>query len=165
MPDRGRAWADTIQTAIIVNAGNMTPVNLLINAPTIDTLTAIRLIVDLTAFPDPALSAVDGTQLVHVGIGVSAVEAFNVGVTALPNPANDSDYPPRGWLYVASSPVHRAVGAGPVDIVRYGEWHVDMRAMRKIDKGILFFAVHNAAALGTSYSIAITGRVRVLCLT
>ncbi len=165
MTQRHRTWADTIFTQIIASGGAGLPINLLADAPTVDTLTAIRLVVDLTAVPDPALSAVDGSQLVHVGIGVASLEAFNIGISALPNPNDDNDYPPRGWLYVAPSLVHRAVGAGPIDIVRYGEWHVDIRSMRKIDKGVLFIIVENAAALGTSFAIAVSGRVRALCLT
>ena len=104
-------------------------------------------------------------MLVHVGIGVCSVEAFAIGGTSLPSPGTETDYPPRGWLYLASSLCYRAVGAGPIDIVRFAEFQADLRAMRKVDKGVLFLTVVNSAALGASFTIGISGRVRALCLT
>jgi len=41
----------------------------------------------------------------------------------------------------------------------------DLRAMRKIDKGILFSRIDNTNSVGTASTVLVRGRIRVLCLT
>ena len=137
--------------------------NLLLDAPTVDTLTAVRLVVDIV-IAHGVDEVFDASNVINVGIGVSSEEAFNVGINGLPEPAFSDKYPPRGWLYVATKPVLSIASAGSQLITRQAEFSADLRSMRKIDKGILFMVVHNNAIFGTA-DVDIWGRVRVLCLT
>jgi len=159
---RHRTWADRIFQTQLVDGATLLQ-NLLVNAPTIDTITAVRVLLDLTASTDPAAS----TELdvrIDVGIGVVNTEAFNVGVTAVPNPANEAEYPPRGWLYVATRRV-TLQNPGVAGALRLdGVFHADVRSMRKVDKGILFILAKNTVISDTG-TVRIVGRSRVLCLT
>ena len=164
MTTRNRAWADTLIDNTVVNGGQLRT-DLLIGAPTIDTITAVRIVGDIMGFSG-ALSEAEGTQLVDLGIGVTSREAFDALV--LPDPNASGDYPPRGWLYVARAVMQTALptGATPTAIFRrFAEFHFDVRSMRKIDKGVLFMVISNTNADGGTETINLAGRVRVLCLT
>ena len=167
MPGRNRAWADQLLANSLTAGGGSIKLNLLENAPTMDTLTAIRIVGELEVAPTPT-SEVEFTQIVDIGIGVSSSEAFSIGITALPDPAAETEYPPRGWLYVARqiAVVSLPTGGTPVAIYRkHAMFKFDLRAMRKIDKGTLFMFMRNTDHAGTATNLTIFGRVRVLCLT
>ena len=161
MPNRNRAWADTVHAFTSIAAGSTLETNLLVDAPVIDTITAVCMVVDFTAALAPGAEG-DLANFVSVGIGVASVEAFAAGAGSLPSVSESDEYPPRGWLYIASKPVSQASQDG-VDRLN-GVFQVDLRSMRKVDKGILYMSVHNVAVLGME-AIEISGRVRVLCLT
>ena len=164
MPGRNRAWSDTIYIGAQINDGAVDVKDLLVNAPTVDTLTAVRIVLDLELRHGSDEGA-DITSAVHVGIGVCSVEAFAVSeASALPSPAVATEYPPRGWLYANTQHCSESGGAGAVQVQKSAIFKADLRAMRKIDKGILFMVVENQAILGAT-AIDIWGRVRVLCLT
>jgi len=98
-----------------------------------------------------------------VGIGVASVEAFGVGGASLPRASLESEYPPRGWLYIASKPVEEKVATEGIHLL-HAQFQFDLGAMRKIDKGILFLQVEqNNIIVGGVMSMV--GRVRSLCLT
>jgi len=161
---RRRAWADRRLTGIsIANNNNLTPVNLLSNAPTIDTMTVSRIIghLEINAV---ITSEIEYEQLLDVGIGVSSAEAFDIGATALPDPQTEGDYPPRGWLYVDTRACWQIVIATVIQR-RDAIFDFDLRGMRKIDKGRLFLMVRNTGIGGTGTAVTIKGRVRALCLT
>jgi len=166
MPGRNRAWADLLVNTTLSSGGNVV-LNLLTNAPTVDTITAIRIISRLEARA-VATDQVEGTQLVDIGIGVTSVEAFAGGITTLPSPVTDTEFPPRGWLYVARRVYQLGLpiisgGGGPIHTVAVFDF--DLRAMRKIDKGVLFLAATSTNVDGSAVSLSLTGRVRSLCLT
>ncbi len=163
-PRRRLAWADTRLTTTLGSASGTLISNLLTNAPTVDTLTVNRIIVDLRVFQSP-VGDTEQAQVIDLGIGVSSTEAFNIGASALSAPFNDNEYPPRGWLYVATAV---ALQARPTN---EGIWRqdavfkADLRAMRKIDKGILFLFMRNVNFQGTDGAVSVVGRIRALCLT
>ena len=133
----------------------------------LDTLTAIRLIVGVQLYT-PDTSEEELEQIIDVGVGVCSVEAFNVGVTALPDPNTVGDYPPRGWLWVDRYLVLQALptGATPTAMWRIQpRIQVDMRAARKVDKGVVFMIWRNTQVGTDAASIVLSGRVRLLCLT
>ena len=160
--NRNRAWADErfIGQNLVAGASGHQR-NLLFNAPTMDTLTAVRIVGDITVQVLPTVTFVDSLSIIDVGIGVSSQEAFDV--PALPSPAVDTEYPPRGWLYVASLPVSERLQDTTV-MQEVARFQFDIRAMRKIDKGVLFIRVINTNII-VGAAMVITGRVRVLCLT
>jgi len=160
---RNRSWADTIFSVAALIAGTPQHSNLLLNAPVVDTLTVVRIIGDLWFHYDPASTIVDSLSLASLGIGVTSIEAFTIGGTSLPSPANDAQYPPRGWLYVNSQPVEQqAESTGVVN--HMANFKFDVGAMRKIDKGRLFSTIANDNIV-VGGAMRVVGRIRVLCLT
>jgi len=143
---------------VIIDEGSLLT-DLLVNAPTVDTLTAVRIIMDLEV-GHSVTSTVDAFNVHSVGIGVTSREAFAAAV--IPDPEQDSQYPPRGWLYVANKAVRSHQDQGSTKT--QARFVVDLRAMRKIDKGVLYLAQSNNAVVQT-LSVDVVGRVRVLCLT
>ena len=164
MARRNRAWADSVFNGGVIAAEGTVLTDLLSDAPVVDTLTAVRIIVDLVVAhgSDEAVSA-NMSAAVSVGIGVCSVEAFAQGIDALLESQFTTEYPPRGWLYVSTTPAWLGVGTAEASR-REAVFKADLMAMRKIDKGILFMAVQNNAILNTKL-IDLWGRVRVLCLT
>jgi len=160
---RGRAWADRRFDVSSLVAAVPQSFNLLQNAPTVDTLTAVRVIGDLTFQYSPNSTIVDSLSKVDVGVGVTSLEAFTVGGASLPNPSDENQYPPRGWLYVSTQPVYQqAESTGVINAV--ARFQFDLRAMRKVDKGVLFLTMEQNNIL-VGGSMRIVGRTRVLCLT
>ena len=165
MAKRNVAWADTIFKGGQINDEVCLVTNLLLDAPTVDTLTAVRIIVDLEIAHGVDEPAADFSNAIHVGIGVASVEAFAVAFGAgLPSPQFTAQYPPRGWLYVNTQSARTQSHGNTGPSVFPAKFTVDLRAMRKIDKGVLFLSVCNEAIFATQ-DVDIWGRVRVLCMT
>jgi len=161
--NRNRAWADEIFAIASLVAGAAQARDLLDNAPTVDTLTAVRIIGELWFMYSQNSTIVDSLSTVSVGIGVSSLEALAAGVASLPSPASETEYPPRGWLYVSTQPVfQQAESTGVINHV--ARFKFDLGAMRKIDKGKLFLIMQQDNIL-VGGSMRVVGRVRTLCLT
>ncbi len=112
----------------------------------------------------PNATIVDSLSTVSLGIGVASVEALGVaGGLGLPNPSQEQEYPPRGWLYVGTQPVFQQAESTGV-IHRTARFQLDLRSMRKIDKGVLFIGFEQDNIL-VGGSMRVIGRSRVLCLT
>jgi len=161
---RRMAWADTRLTTTMGSASGTLTADLLINAPSVDTLTVNRILVDLRVFAS-AVGDVEQMQVIDMGIGVCSTEAFSIGTTALPAPFNDDEYPPRGWLYVATKPYLQARPTNEGIWRQDAVFKADLRAMRKIDKGVLFLFMRNLNFQGTDGAVTVVGRIRALCLT
>ena len=162
MTQRHRAWADTIFGLSVVAGAAQSNNDLLANAPTIDTITAVRLIIQLEAVPTLG-TTVDGVMAFDIGVGVTSLEAFTANAT--PDVNSDDEYPPRGWLYIG----RKLVLADSPDVnfqtSKVAMFDVDIRSMRKVDKGKLYLSMSANQISGTSFSLVVGGRVRVLCLT
>ena len=161
---RNRAWADQRFAGNSLVAGTGVLVDLLSDAPTVDTLTAVRLVGDVTCQYVVSTTVADSMSIVDVGIGVGSVEAFAAGINSLPNPDVTTEYPPRGWLYVASLPVVQILTTDSGIVDQPARFQFDLRAMRKIDKGRLFMMLLNTN-LVQGGAMQVVGRVRTLCLT
>ena len=163
---RNRAWADTVFTAVTLGVNGSNLDDLLVNAPTVDTLTAIRIIGDLTIEFDPTATRSDQLNVVHVGVGVTSREAFVAGVNSIPLPNAETEYPPRGWLYVATKSCMSTIDAtNQATESKAAHFEFDIRSMRKIDKGVLFLVVQSILGKGGGVTVLVSGRVRALCLT
>ncbi len=157
---RNRAWVDQVWCGSTLASESSFSADLLVGGAPSDTLTVARIILDLT-FNWPAGLGVDASACVSVGIGVSSVEAFAAAATGgLPNPAIETSYPPRGWLYVATLPAYMWANIS----VLSAKFDADLHAMRKIDKGVLFIHAVHDSIVGVN-ALEFTGRARVLCLT
>jgi len=163
---RRRSWADSRFANLVSSGGELTLTDLLEDLPG-ETRTVTRLIVDLTCGLSPS-DENEGMQVIDCGIGVVSREAFDLGITAIPDPFTDTDFPTLGWLYVATRPITQALPTGGTVVTMWREaavFQADLRAQRKVDRGVLFLRLSNTALLGTALSIRVTGRVRALCLT
>lgn len=164
MSQRNRTWADTIFLGTTIGSDDQISSNLLTNAPTVDTITAIRIIGDLE-IGVAITSEIEFQASISVGIGVSSVEAFAVASEAgLPRPFDATDFPPRGWLYRSVKDSWQFKAAADNQQKSNAMFHFDVRASRRVDKGVLFLIIRNSADSG-AVAVSVTGIVRVLCLT
>ena len=167
MAKRRLAWADFLYSDESVASGSGAVDNLLASGVEESDTITIACIVMGVQLHITAATETELTAIVDVGIGVASVEAFNIGLTALPDPNTAGDYPPRGWLYVGRYLVQQSLPTGGTPTAM---WRVmpridlDLRTMRKVDKGRLFIIWRNTDVLGTQ-AIKLTGRVRTLCMT
>ena len=162
MPSRRRSWADRTIDQTVSGGGGNGIFDLLLNAPTVDTITVARLLINLE-FTAQVTAAISHTQLITVGVGVCSAESFAVGVSAMPDPTQDTEYPSRGWLYVATKmQMVKSDALGSIE--KTAVFDADLGALRKIDKGILFLWLENNLAFGTSANVQVVGRTRALCL-
>ncbi len=162
MASRPRAWADSRIVATLTTAADIL-VDLLAGAPTVDTLTAIRIVVNLNCHYIVTNTLSDSDSVVDIGIGVTSVEAFAAGATSVPDPSSPTSFPPRGWLYVDTGYVGQALTSATGVFNENAVFKVDLRAARKIDKGTLFLRIANTN-INVGGAMEVVGRVRVLCL-
>ena len=164
---RNRAWADQRYSTTVLAVTGLSLVNLLQNAPTVDTLTAVRVVGDLTIDFDSTSTPSDQLNIIDIGIGVTSAEAFAVVAgAAVPNPSAEDEYPPRGWIYAnTQAVVSQGQGGDSGAYYRPAVFKFDLRSMRKVDKGVLFAFIQSSAGKGTGISTLISGRIRTLCLT
>ena len=166
MASRPRAWADFI-VSLNLTTGTEQSVNLLTNAPSLDTITVGRLIGTLYAQAESLTAQIDGSQSISVGIGVASSDAFNAAANVgLPSPAVSSDAPARGWLYRTNMVVTKVHSTGTTyELAWNDKTHFDVRAMRRVDKGVCFLIVQSSTLIGTAFNVRLTGLIRAMCLT
>ena len=161
---RPRAWATTLINTNFAAVGDTLVADLLTGLTAADTITVVRLIINLRLWPSNFTDNFDGAGLLDVAIGVSAEEAFDVGSTSLPQPGTANSQPARGWLWR-----DRLVGIQNVQAIEHSrivhDVRADVRSMRKVDRGVLYLHAVSAEAKLTYPDIQLTGIVRALCLT
>ena len=158
---RDRVWGDTIFTNVPFN--DLTPVLAdirgAIQVP--DRYTVVRLILNLVVHFDTVDEA-ENAGLCHLGVGVTSFEAFTAGV--VPDPETSTDYPIHGWLFLGSELLQQSLpGAGGIQ-TRYASFQKDLRASRKVDRGVLY-AMFNMINIDGVPQGFISGRIRALFLT
>jgi len=162
---RNRAWADFNVDTNLAAAGEAV-VNLLANATVnLDTITVTRIIGRLLVVPSVIANATVSIQRVAMGIGVASTEAFAIGVTAIPSPSDVTDFPARGWLWKQLGIMVNQQDSGTVEAWHFPELVFDVRAQRKVDKGILFLKLRNDDVIAGTTAVKVIGLIRVLCLT
>jgi len=161
---RRRTWADTRFDSTTQASDTQAKFDLLADAPTSDTITVARILIDFWMMPGPT-NEVEGLVDIGVGIGVTSAESF--AAATLPDPSETGDYPPRGWIYLANQPALQALPTGGTPTAMWrmdAHFKADVRGMRKIDKGILFMLIQTTT-FNTALTLFRVGRVRALCLT
>jgi len=163
---RERSWSDS---RISVNLAPIVPqqVDLNLAGPDGNTLTVVRLVGRLYAFPNDLQAQVTGGMRIEVAIGVASQVAFDLGVTGTPNLEDVSELPIRGWLYRTQMIVIKDHATGTtseqlhVDTIMF-----DLRAARKLDRGRLYIKFEaNTSEGGTTYDVRLGGIVRALILS
>ena len=94
----------------------------------------------------------DGFTKFSAGIGIVSADAFAIGVTAMPNPGNDDEWPGWMWHHSAGSLVGLSVteadNTGPISQVRIP---IDSKAMRKWRSNeVLFGSVQLDTLIGAA---------------
>jgi len=165
MASRPRAWGNTLLKGTVIGGGaSLTPLNLLGNLVNLDTLTVVRLIGHLWLHPANVDTNEQVQAVLDLGVGVCSQEAFTAGV--VPDPSVASDVPQLGWLWRDSVLFQRSNSSsfgeemGPART----ELRFDIRAARKVDRGVLYLAADNTA-VGSNGSVSLSGIVRALFLT
>ncbi len=122
-------------------------------------MTIVRTIVDLQLSPDPT-SGVTGSMFVDLAIGMANQQAFTAGSGSLPDPAINSERPPRGWIWkTRTAVIDDATQLGALTFVSG-----DFRSKRKVDAGIPYLHIAPDARTGTAFTVNVTGLIRLLYL-
>ncbi len=159
---RPRTWSDVRIAQSTAAGGSNSTVDLGIQVNDRDVRTAVRIILDLCIFPDDRNAAVDGVAQIEVGIGVASEEAFVANV--VPDPRSQAEYPALGWLYMTSKCLIFNNSSGTIEEWVFPEWHADIRANRKVDKGRLYLTWDNTTVDGAGFTVTMVGRARTLFL-
>ena len=156
VPRRSNAWD--------VGPGNTTPLAVAADgkylfsgvSPTRDGLTLARTRGELLFFLQTTGAIGDGFNAAF-GMGRVTVDAFNVGITAIPGPITDEAW--NGWFFHSYLHLHAAgiIGAGNMldqdainPTVAAVRMEVDSKAMRKIADEEIFIAVLEVFATGAA---------------
>jgi len=161
-----RVWTDLGLSGVNIPPNtSITPLDILFDAVANPFKTVTRLIIDLTARIEDLALNVDGIARVSFGIGVASEEAFAAGAGSLPLSSGTSGYPPRGWLWVAQREViFSNSSTHGIEAFVFPHFEADLRANRKIDKGILYLTSSAVAVFGDTFDVEISGRIRALTL-
>ena len=157
---RSTTWFDT-RFNFDVATGSQATLRITPTGDDLEGFTIARIRATMIWYPSTPL-AVSGVQEVSFGIGMASEEAFTAG--SLPDPVTDIDYPERGWIVKDTALVVDellSTGAGippPLRLV------YDLRAQRKIDKGMAYWIANNAAIQGSTFNVRMFGLIRLLCL-
>jgi len=159
MPKRSTFWVDTLLTKVIASSGSV-HVSLIENesAPSVlSDLTLIRTIICVDLHYTVHDSG-EGFQVWNMGIFVQSREAAAALIT--PDPDVAADHPMGGWVFRCGGSLHGFAADQPAVDVRHLER--DIRAMRKLQRGVLSLVVSNDAGTGAASSISMTGIIRCL---
>ena len=127
----------------------------------LEQLTLMRTILRLDLAP-AVMDAGEGSQTFDLGLGIASQEAVALGVTALPDPQDPENFPPRGWIFKARYRVWAT--AADRAVVVWREIDKDIRARRKLDNGEPYVMYANTASEGTAFTVRVTGIIRQLWL-
>jgi len=158
---RRRAWSDTSFAGATLAASSTIKSDLLATLTPSDTKTVTRIILDVSCIYPVTNAFTDRSNTVFLGIGVVSEEAFDL--ETLPDMNAVADYPQQGWVYVSQQVVWRTADATGV-LGGSARFQADLRAQRKVDRGVLFMTILNIGINGAD-NIDLFGRVRALCLT
>ena len=158
-PKRQTTWFDTnIGLDIAQGTGGL--VRLTPIADDLEGFTAIWIVGRTTLLPSVPQSTLAETS-VAIGFAVCSEEAFVSGLVGTPNPEQSQDFPERGWMYRARYVVIDNGFGVPTNIIVMDN---NIRAQRKIDKGVLYLTIHNQTIRGSNFNVRLHGTLRLLCL-
>jgi len=161
-----REWVDlAFGSLTIPSNGAIVPLDVLFDMREEVNKTVARLIVGIDLHIDNPDTNATGVARVTLGIGVATVEGFDGGAATVPSPSTTKEYPIHGWLFRAQYVVMYSNSATfGIELHRFPRIDKDLRASRKVDKGILYLAVTNVALQG-NIAVEMTGMVRAFMLT
>ncbi len=128
--------------------------------PAVSQLTVVRLHGHLEFALSSAVAALGGFSFAY-GIGIVTSDAFAIGVTAVPNPFDDIDWP--GWLVHGSGAIRSVVGALAVGDPSINPLVVPLesKSMRILRLNEIMFLAVQAGESGTA-NVNVRGMTRLL---
>ena len=99
----------------------------------------------------------NGSMLMRLGIGLTTKEAFDAGVVSDPNV--NTEAPIHDWIWRDSCLVQQDDPALPPTFCNF-----DIRSQRKIAAGRIYLVTAADLCLGSSFSVRLTGIIRLLIL-
>ena len=154
---RRTRWIDNLFN-FTVNAGGEVVQSLTVALTEVETqeMTVIRMIMCYAMQSDDP-GSVNGIQLCDVGVGITSQDAFTAGAIADPNV--QADFPMVGWLYRCRHLVMDSIDSRDIQPLQIEK---DIRSMRKLARGELYFVAENNLGRGTADAIRVSGLIRVL---
>ena len=159
---RHRAWSTKLISDNYPASGTQIIEDLLVILPVNPVQTVVRIVLHLGLILTDASGVLDGTVEMDLAIGVSSEEAFTAGV--VPDPNVETEVPAAGWLWRERLWVQYSNTGSPVDRYTPMEVRADLRAMRKVDRGILYMVSQASTVQGTFDDVTLIGVVRSLIL-
>ncbi len=162
---RGRVWTDLDVDENHVGGG-IGLKDLLVNAEVdLQTKTVIRCIGRLLVIPSVVANATVSAQRMTLGIGVISRESFAAAGTSVPNPGLAVEAPITGWYFKDAATLVNQQDSGTVEAWHFPEFLWDIRAARRVDRGIFFLRFQNNDLLAGTTTVKVVGLVRCLVLT
>ena len=162
-PRRPRVWVDlTIDSNLAANGSFA--LDLLANQ-VVDwqARTVVRSIGRLFVCPSVVANSTISIQDISLGIGVMSATGF-AATGGPPDPSVDTEIPTNGWLYRDRAALVNQQDSGTVEAFRFPEFHWDIRAGRKVDRGVLFIVGVNKDLMAGTTAVKVSGLVRSLVL-
>ena len=155
-----RLWIDTsinldAASGASVNISLMTGVSSV--QTRFDQMTLLRTIVGID-IANAVHDSGEGSQKASVGIGLASQEAFAAGT--LSDPETNTDFPTRGWVWRAGYRIYGFAADQPAVFNRRID--LDLRSMRKLENGEMFFQMANQAVEGATAVVKALGFIRQL---
>jgi len=164
MARRPTIWVDSIINSAL--AAGLFVEDLTAALPSTEQQTVTRIVGDIGIYPDVLTANIANAQAIDIGIGVASQAAFDVPAAGgLPDPRLVLEAPARDWLWVTRLVIVKDRPAGETFTLIVPEVHLDLRAARKIDKGVLFLIAVKTAVIGSANDVLLQGRLRCLIQT
>ena len=156
-PRRRTAWDDEyILSSVVHNGQHIQLLAQNVADPEKRGCTMVRLIYH-GWFQANSPGAVNGTQWIAIGIGLTSDDAFAAGAVSEADTADD--FPVSGWVMRETVAVMDSIDAmdqRPVELFR------DLRVARKLERSSLFITHESNAFVGTTQTVGFLALVRVL---
>jgi len=162
MVRRATTWRDTFISSTIVADAAQTPIALSdVTVPKLEANDTVIRVLLMLQFCEAALNTAKAVISMNIGVGVTSQEAFSAGTTAMPDVNITVDKPRLGWL-VRGELMVPSSGSDATRPVPVAVYERDIRAMRKVENGVLFLLLRSNTELGTGFSSFARGLVRCL---
>jgi len=160
---RPRVWVDLNIDENLAAGGSFNKDLLVLQTVDWQARTAVRHIGRLLVIPSVIANSTVAAQKISLGIGVVAAPAFTT-TGAVPTPNVDSEFPTAGWVLRDNGILVNQQDSGTVEAWHFPEFRWDIRASRKVDRGVLFLRVFVADLLAGTVAVKVVGTVRTLVL-
>ncbi len=164
MKKRPSVWVDTGIDENLATGGTK-EIDLLANAVVdLQTKTIIRWIGRILVVPSVVANSTISIQACGLGIGVVSRDAFAAAGAAVPDPLVMTEFPIEGWVIRDRSTLVNQQDSGTVEAWHFPEFRFDIRASRKVDRGIAMLRLSQLDLIAGTTAVKFSGQIRCLVL-